>query len=96
MIVNNERLFARAILLDSQISVLSESVASLRSNRNERIGEKQVVQILQEIEGQEGDKVQKITGLKPLLFGQIEMIKQEVNKLREGYFGKGILVETMT
>lgn len=85
LIIQNEKLFARAIQLDCQISLLSESVASLRSNRNERISQQYTAQIMAQIEGETGEGNVKVKGLRPQFYGAIGSIKKELDKLREGY-----------
>lgn len=93
--INNEALFARAILLDFQISCLSTYMASLRSNSNERNGERQALRILAEVEGQNNENAIKITGLRPQLFRAISTLRTEVKALQEGYFGGQIMVDTI-
>jgi len=95
LIVQNERLFSLAISLDLQINVLSQYMASLRSNKNERQSERITLRVLQEIEGQEGEGLVKITGLRPQLMRSIKSISKEIERLREGYFGGQIIVDTL-
>lgn len=94
LMIQNERLFARAIQLDMQIAFLSEAMASIRSNRNERIS---AAQIQIQIEGETGEDNVKVTGLRPQLFGAIKTIQKEIKKFQDGYFGKDqILIDTLT
>ena len=95
LVINNEFLFAKAIQQAFQITVLEEISNSIRANRNKRMGESHLIRILQEIEGQEGTGVVKISGLRPKLYGSLESLKQEVDKLKEGYFGKGFFTDTL-
>lgn len=96
LIINNELLFANAINLDLTISCLTESLASLRSNRTERNSEYKIIRLTQEIEGQEsGEGVVKVTGLRPQLYRQISLIRTEIKKLQSGYFGNGVFNETL-
>ncbi len=83
--IQNKKLFARAIQLDCQISLISESIASIRSNRNERISQSYAAQMMVQIEGESGDGNVKVSGLRPQFFGAIGSIRKELNKLREGY-----------
>lgn len=85
LIIQNEKLFARAIQLDCQISLLSESIATIRSNRNERIAQNYTVQIMAQIEGETGEGNVKVKGLRPQFYGAIGSIRKELNKLKEGY-----------
>jgi hypothetical protein len=95
LIINNEFLFSKAIQLNMQIAVLEEIANSIRANRNTRIGESHLVRILQEIEGQSGDNVVKISGLRPKLYGALNSLKKEIKKLQRGYFGDGLYNETL-
>jgi hypothetical protein len=95
LIINNERLFARAIQLAFQIQFISVYSSSVRHNEGKRSGEN-LVRIIQEIEGQSGDNgVVKVTGLKPMLIGEIALIKKELDSLRNGYFPNEIYTATL-
>ena len=95
LIMNNESLFARAINLEFSISVLREQLNSLRTNSNERNAEKQTLRILAEIEGTDGESSLKLTGLSPLLIGEISQITKEINRLKVGYFNDSIKISTI-
>jgi hypothetical protein len=86
LILNNKRLFARSILLDMQIKMIGFNLASIRSNKNQRLGESNTVRMLQEIDGQSGEGVVKIAGLRPMLLGEIKRLTKEIQSLRYGYF----------
>ncbi|MGR3221309.1 MAG: hypothetical protein ACUZ8H_16050 [Candidatus Anammoxibacter sp.] len=92
--INNKNLFANAIKMDFQISLLSISLASLRSNRNERMSEAMTGKILAEIEGADNGTIKKV-GLRTLLTRNIGMIRKEIEKLQKGYVGLGIFTETL-
>ena len=94
-ITQSEMLFGRAIYLDMSIAVLREYSNSLRSNGTERRSEEQASRILAEIEGQSGIGVLTITGLRPLLIGEINKISEEVDKLKEGFVNDKIRVTTL-
>jgi len=95
LVLNNEQLFAHAINLDLQISCLSTYLSSLRSNANERNGDRVALRVLAEIEGQQSDSAQKVTGLRPQLFRAIGTLRNEIEKLQKGYFGDLIMNETL-
>ena len=96
VIIQNEHILARAIQLDMIISVLREYSYSLRSNGSERKSEDLAIRILAEIEGQTGNDVLTITGLRPQLLGEISQIGMEMKKLRVGYFNNSIKSSTLT
>jgi hypothetical protein len=87
LIIQNENLFAYAIYLDCVIMFLSNYLSSLRSNPNQREGGQNIARIMAEIEGQDGENVSKITGLRPSLLGELANINKEIQKLQAGYFG---------
>jgi hypothetical protein len=90
LILNNKILFSKAILLDMQIKMIGFNLASIRSNKNQREGEANTIRMLQEIDGQDGDGVVKIAGLRPMLLGEIKRLSKEVDSLRDGYFQSSI------
>ncbi len=93
--INNEFLFANAILYSLQISCLQTMVASLRSNRNERISADMIRKMLIEVEGADDGTLKKV-GMKNKLYGSLAKIKAEITKLQEGYFGEELMVETLS
>jgi len=95
LIINNDFLFSRAILLDLQINCLSIILASLRSNHDERMGGISLSRILSEIEGQSGQGVMKIEGLRPNLVRRINEISEEIDRIESGYNGEDIFVDTL-
>ena len=96
LIIQNEMLFSRAIELDMTISILREYSNSLRSNGTEMKSEQQAMRVLAEIEGQKGDGVLTITGLRPLLLGELNQLESQINKLKEGYFNNSIRMVTLS
>lgn len=94
LILSNKRLFAKAILLDMQIKMIGFNLASTRSNGKQRIGEAIAVRMLQEIDGQSGEGVVKIAGLRPMLIGEVKKLTKEIEALRDGYFQAPISVYT--
>ena len=96
-IIQNKRLFARAIQLQMGIMMLNESLASNRSNRNARISDSHIVRVVQTLDGVDSsDGKLRILGLKSQLTGEIKQLSIEVDKLRKGYHGGRIQVETLT
>lgn len=95
LIINNEALFATAIQMDLQINCLSVIVASIRSNRNERMGGQMIAQMITAVEGTGPDSTVKITGLNRQLSRSIAFIQEEIEKLREGYIGGPLYTDTL-
>jgi hypothetical protein len=95
-IIQNEKLFSTAILYDLQISCLSQYLASLTTNREQRKAEELSVRIFQEIEGQQGGQgFVKITGLRSKLMRSIDDIQSEIQTLRRGLTGGKVTLNTL-
>jgi len=95
-IIQNESLFAMAILYDLQISCLTQYLASLTTNREQRKAEELSVRIFQEIEGQSGGQgFVKITGLRSKLMRSIDDIQSEIQKLRRNLIGGKVTLKTL-
>jgi len=95
LIKQNEMLFARAINLDLQISCLGQYQASSRSNKDQRNSDRVSIRVTQEIEGQSGDGLVTITGLRPQLIRSISLIAEEIDRIKKGYFGDIAKIDTM-
>lgn len=93
--INNESLFADAINTDLQINFLSTTIASLRSNRNERLSDANIGRLLAEIEGTTEDSGVKLVGLRTQLSRSIGLIRKKIERIRKGYFAEGLTVDTL-
>ena len=85
LIIQNKFLFADAINLESAIRMLSQYKGSFRSNKTQRIAGANLTEIEVAIEGQTSDKYQKVTGLRPSLGKQLDLIQRKINTLVMGY-----------
>jgi len=85
VIIQNKFLFADAINLEAAIRMLNQYKSSLRSNKNQRISGANLTEIEVAIEGQTSDKYQKVTGLRPSLGKQLDLIKRKIDTLVMGY-----------
>lgn len=94
LITQNERLFARAIQISSQIKIISNYAASLRSNKDQRMSKDMHIKIMAQLEGTQGDDIIKITGLRTLLHGELIKVGKEIKKLRNGYSSEGMITVT--
>ena len=96
LIIRNETLLGHAINIDLQIKCFEVYMASLRSNVNQRIGNLNMITMIQLVEGvNDTESSLKITGLRPELNRAINQIKKEINKLQDGYFPGRISVGTL-
>jgi hypothetical protein len=94
-ITTNKYLFARAIYLDVIVAFLNTYASSLRSNGDERTAAELYSKIMVEIEGtRPDDNVISVRGLRSQLIYEISQIRDQIFKLKEGFFGKGYFVDT--
>jgi hypothetical protein len=94
--VNNQRILAYAVMLQSQITCLEMYIASLRSNSNERTAAQMINKVIVELDGLNvEDGVAKV-GLKTLLAGELQRVRKEIDRLQSNYFPKGIILNTLT
>jgi hypothetical protein len=86
LVLRNEKLFANAINMTFQIKIMERYLASLRSNRNERLSQEKIISIMAEIEGvTEGSGVIAKRGMRQLLIGEVRGLRDEINRLRNNY-----------
>jgi hypothetical protein len=69
-------------------------MSSNRSNRNERIA-KDVNAILLAVEGQSGFGMQKVTGLRGQVTGELLRIQEEFDSIINGYFPQTLITDTI-
>jgi len=94
LILNNKKLFARAIQYQWGIDMMRTYINSMRSNRNERISKDVIAQTLQAIEGSTINNPLKIVGLREYLGDEIVKLRKSVEQLKRGYFPYGVEVIT--
>jgi hypothetical protein len=94
LILQNKRLFARAIQLQWGIDAMRNYISTPRSNRNERLSKDVMAQTLQAIEGSTINNPLKVTGLTEYLGDEIIKLRKTVEQLKRGYFGYGVEVIT--
>lgn len=94
--VNNQRLLSNAIMLQAQITCLEIYLSSLRSNTNERNAASMVNKIIVELDGINVEDGVKKVGLKTMLGGEIQRLRNEIGRLQDNYFSNGIILNTLT
>lgn len=92
LIIQNERLFASAIQMQIVINSIQTYIASIRSNRTDRITKENLSLLIAQVEGVPG----QIEGLKPTLRKDIQKLSAQINRLKDGYFARGFLLNTLT
>jgi hypothetical protein len=94
LIIGNKNIFASVVNLQMALSAILGSVYSNRSNRNERFSKEVVALILLQVDGQRGQGLQRIVGIRELIDGEISRLRTEIETLKEGLFIGKIYVET--
>lgn len=95
LIIQNKRLFARAIQLRWAIMVMHGYVSSRQSNQNQRLAKETIASTLQVIEGIKTETFYK-KGLSTIVTSEITRIHDEISKLKQSYFGKNTAVRVKT
>ena len=95
LIMENQFLFAKAIQLQWGVNILTDYLSTLRSNRTQRQNDSNILRVIQELEGQSGEGVVRIRGLRPALFIEIKSLKKQIHKLTRGYFGQPLKMQTL-
>jgi len=95
-VVNNRRLFARAIQLECIIYCIQMYMASLRNNGNNIESGMLYEKMMIDLEGTATNRSISVKGLKNKLVTEITMIRAEIEKLIKGTTKKGqIFITTM-
>lgn len=92
LIIQHEALFAPAIQLQMVINSIQEYISSLRSNRSQQISEEQLNLIIAQLEG----IPDRITGLIPTLHKEVRSLNKEIEKLTNGMFTTGFILNTLS
>lgn len=92
--INNKSLFAKAIQIQSQVDCLSSILSSARSNEIQRISNEMLNKIIVELDGLNTDDGLNKVGLKTLLGGEIQRLRKEITRIRDGYFATGLTLNT--
>ena len=95
LILQNSFMFSKAIQLQWGINVMNSYVSSHRANRDQRIAKEMIVSTLQVIEGVKIDDFYK-QGLRSILSKEISRILDEINKLKQSYFGRTDSLQVQT
>ncbi len=97
LILRNEKLFSKAIDLAYQIKIINSYLTSTRSNKNERLSAELAEKAVLELNGViESNSVLNKIGLIPTLRNEIAGIKTQIQKLKDGYFGKKQAINLVT
>lgn len=97
LISRNERLFAKAIDLAFQIKIINSYLCSTRSNRNERISAELQNKATAEIEGiTPAPATIHKSGLRTGLANEILMLKKQIKKLKDNYYGDSSAFDVST
>ena len=97
LICRQERLFAKAIDLAFQMKIINTYLVSTRSNRNERISAELMNKAIAEIDGitPVPGGIKKI-GIKRGLNDEVDSLKVQIKKLKNGYMGSDEALQVVT
>jgi hypothetical protein len=95
-IIQNQPIFAKAIEMQLTIDLLQMIVGSLRFNLNSQNSKELLTKITVELEGLDPEEGIKKTGLKRQLLGEVNHLRAELDRIRQGYFAHGLLLNTLT
>lgn len=92
LVTQHEALFAPAIQLQMIVNGIQHYIASLRSNRTQRISEDQLNFIIAQLEG----VPERITGIIPTLHKEVRSLNTQIEKLIKGMFSTGFELNTLS
>lgn len=95
LIVNNKRLFSRAIHLQCIINCIQLYMSSLRNNSNNIEANILYEKMMIDLEGVATNRSINVKGLKNKLVTEITMIRQEIKKLTGNFVKKGVFITTL-
>jgi len=86
LVLQNAFLFAKPLQLQWAMNVMLSYSSAFRVNRKERISKELMASIIRSIEGQNAKDQLRIVGVRELLTGEIARLREEMNKVKHGYF----------
>lgn len=99
LVLQNEKMFAKSIQLTWAMTVMLSFTSSHRINSKERMSKEMMVSIIRSIEGQKEQGQLRIVGVRELLAGEVVRTKEEIDKVKFGYFNDDdeyLIVATQT
>ena len=86
LVLQNKFLFSKSLQMTWAMTIMLYYSSSFRVNRKEREGKELVASIIRAIEGQKGKDVLRIVGVRELLAGELVRLREEIDKVKHGYF----------
>ncbi len=86
LVLQNEFIFAKPLQLQWAMNIMLSYSSAFRVNRKERISKELMASIIRSIEGQNAKDQLRIVGVRELLTGEIARLREEMNKVKHGYF----------
>jgi hypothetical protein len=86
LVLQNTFLFAKSFQMTWAINVMLSYSSSTRVNGKERLSKEVIAYIIRSIEGQSGKDVLRIVGARELLAGELVRLREEIDKVKHGYF----------
>ena len=86
LVLQNEFLFAKSLQLTWAMTIMLSYSSAFRVNRKERVSKELLASIIRSIEGQNGRDVLRIVGTRELLAGELITLREEIDRVKHGYF----------
>lgn len=96
LIIQNKFLFSRVIQMQCVVNLMMKVATSMRSNRDERQSKEITAMIMTYVNGINANGDFNMKGLNKSIPFEIENLRKEIASLRDGYFGEGLMVDTLS
>lgn len=96
LIIQNKFLFSRVIQMQCVVNLMMKVATSMRSNRDERQSKEITAMIMTYVNGINSNGDFNMKGLNKSIPFEIENLRKEIASLRDGYFGEGLMVDTLS
>lgn len=96
LIIQNKFLFSKVIQMQSVVTFMMKVATSMRSNRDERQSKEITAMIMTYVNGINANGDFNMKGLNKSIPFEIENLRKEIASIRDGYFGEGLMVDTLS
>jgi len=96
LIIQNKFLFSKVVQLQTVVTLMMKVATSMRSNRDERQSKELTAMIMTYVNGINANGDFNMKGLNKSIPFEIESLRKEIASIRDGYFGDGVMVDTLS
>jgi hypothetical protein len=96
LIIQNKFLFSKVVQLQTVVTLMMKVATSMRSNRDERQSKELTAMIMTYVNGVNANGDFNMKGLNKSIPFEIESLRKEIASIRDGYFGDGVMVDTLS